>query len=94
MAEVHPGVKNYSMAIRESGKQILFLRKVTPGTADKSYGIEVARLAGLPHEVLLRAAEILEKLEKKEIDLTGRVRSRSPEETFNEIQKSLFQMSE
>jgi DNA mismatch repair protein MutS len=94
MSEMHQGVKNYSMAIRESGKQILFLRKVTPGTADKSYGIEVARLAGLPHEVLLRAAEILEKLEKKEIDLTGRTRVRSTEEACNEVQKSLFPMSE
>jgi DNA mismatch repair protein MutS len=94
MSEVHQGVKNYCMAIRESGKQILFLRKVTPGTADKSYGIEVARLAGLPQEVLLRAAEILEKLEKKEIDLTGRPRSRSTEEVIADAQKSLFQLSE
>jgi DNA mismatch repair protein MutS len=90
MAEIHPGVKNYCMAIREAGKEIVFLRKVAPGTADKSYGIEVARLAGLPREVLQRAGEILEKLERKEIDLTGRSRRRSTEEVLDEIQKSLF----
>jgi DNA mismatch repair protein MutS len=90
MAVVHPGVKNYCMAIREAGNEIVFLRRVAPGTADKSYGIEVARLAGLPKEVLRRAAEILERLEKKEIDLTGRTRRRTPDEVLEEIQKSLF----
>jgi DNA mismatch repair protein MutS len=90
MARVHAGVKNYCMAIQESGKEIVFLRKVIPGTADKSYGIEVARLAGLPREVLQRAAEILERLEKKEINLSGKSRSRTTEEVFDDIQKSLF----
>jgi DNA mismatch repair protein MutS len=90
MAEVHPGVKNYCMAIQEAGKEIVFLRKVTPGVADKSYGIEVARLAGMPRDVLLRANKILERLERKEIDLTGRVRRRSADEVLDEMQKSLF----
>ncbi len=90
MSEVHPGVKNYCMAIQEAGKEIIFLRKVMAGTADKSYGIEVARLAGLPREVLRRAKEILERLEKKEIDLTGRHRRRLTEEVLDEMQKSLF----
>jgi DNA mismatch repair protein MutS len=90
MAQVHPGVKNYCMAIKEAGKEIVFLRKVAPGTADKSYGVEVARLAGLPREVVRRAAEILERLEKKEIDLTGRSRTRSTQEVIEEMQKSLF----
>jgi DNA mismatch repair protein MutS len=90
MAEVHPGVKNYCMAIQEAGKEIVFLRKVTPGVADKSYGIEVARLAGMPQDVLLRANKILERLERKEIDLTGRVRRRSADEVLDEMQKSLF----
>jgi DNA mismatch repair protein MutS len=43
-----PGVKNYNVLVRESGDQIAFLRKIVPGAADKSYGIQVARLAGLP----------------------------------------------
>jgi DNA mismatch repair protein MutS len=91
MSEVHPGVKNYCMAIQEAGKEIVFLRKVTPGAADKSYGIEVARLAGMPREVLLKANKILERLERKEIDLTGRARRRSADEVLDEMQKSLFE---
>jgi DNA mismatch repair protein MutS len=90
LSEVHAGVKNYCMAIQEAGKEIVFLRKVEPGAADKSYGIEVARLAGMPPGVLTRAREILERLEKKEIDLTGRPRRRSTEEVLDEMQKSLF----
>lgn len=90
MSEVHPGVKNYCMAIQEAGKEIVFLKRVQPGAADKSYGIEVARLAGMPREVLQRANSILERLERKEIDLTGRARRRPAEEVLDEIQKSLF----
>jgi DNA mismatch repair protein MutS len=90
MSEVHPGVKNYCMAIQEAGREIVFLRKVTPGAADKSYGIEVARLAGMPRDVLLKANKILERLERKEIDLTGRARRRSTDEVLEEMQKSLF----
>ncbi|MBN1571214.1 MAG: DNA mismatch repair protein MutS [Acidobacteria bacterium] len=90
LAEVHHGVKNCCMAIQEVGKEIVFLRKVTPGVADKSYGIEVARLAGMPREVLTRAHEILERLERKEIDLTGKARRRSTDEVLDEMQKSLF----
>jgi DNA mismatch repair protein MutS len=90
MSEVHAGVKNYCMAIQEVGKEIVFLRRVTPGVADKSYGLEVARLAGMPREVLHRAHEILERLERKEIDLTGHARKRSTDEVLEEMQKSLF----
>jgi DNA mismatch repair protein MutS len=90
LAQVHPGVKNYCMSIQESGKEIVFLRKVIPGAADKSYGIEVARLAGMPRDVLIRATKILERLQKKEIDLTGRPHSRTADEVLDEIQKSLF----
>jgi DNA mismatch repair protein MutS len=90
LSEVHGGVKNYCMAIQEAGKEIVFLRKVTPGAADKSYGIEVARLAGMPREVLTKATRILERLQKKEIDLTGRPRSRSVDEVLDEMQRSLF----
>jgi len=90
MSEVHPGVKNFCMAIQEVGREIVFLRKVTPGAADKSYGIEVARLAGMPRDVLVRANKILERLERKEIDLTGRAHRRSADEVLEEIQKSLF----
>lgn len=60
------GIRNYSVLVKEVGKNIAFLRKIVPGGADESYGIEVARLAGLPKNLLSRAKEILEKLEKKE----------------------------
>jgi DNA mismatch repair protein MutS len=90
MAEIQSGVKNYRMTIQESGKEIIFLRKIQPGAADKSYGIEVARLAGMPRDVLRRASGILDKLEKKEIDLTGRPRRKPVEDIFEEVQRSLF----
>lgn len=63
------GVKNYSVAVSEVDDNIIFLRKIVEGGADQSYGIEVAKLAGLPNEVINRAKEILESLEenKKEI---------------------------
>ena len=60
------GVKNYSVLVKAVGKTIAFLRKIVPGGADESYGIEVARLAGLPKNLLGRAKEILSKLEKKD----------------------------
>jgi len=59
-----PGAINYSVAVQESGEQITFLRKIVRGAADKSYGIHVAQLAGLPQEVVLRAKEILAQLEQ------------------------------
>ena len=58
-----PGVKNYTIAVKEKGKQVIFLRQLVPGKADKSYGINVARLAGVPVEVLIRAEKILTELE-------------------------------
>ena len=58
-----PGVKNYTVAVKERGKSVIFLRKVVPGKADKSYGINVARLAGLPTEVIDRAETILKEAE-------------------------------
>ena len=90
LANSHPGVKNYCMAIQEAGKEIVFLRRVTPGVADRSYGIEVARLAGLPREVIARASQILERLERKELDLAGRPKTRPADAVLEEIQKSLF----
>ncbi len=66
-----PGVKNFSVQIKEWNDEIIFLRKIIPGGADKSYGIQVARLAGLPEEVLARAREILYNLESGELDENG-----------------------
>src|SRR5437899_950898 len=63
LAEDRPGVCNFNVAVREWNEQIIFLRKIIPGGADKSYGIHVARLAGLPKEILERAKDILAHLE-------------------------------
>ena len=72
LAKLLPGVRNYQMAAKESGGSIVFLRRVVEGSASKSYGIEVARLAGLPRPVIERAREILSNLEANELDVTGR----------------------
>jgi DNA mismatch repair protein MutS len=64
LAAERKGVCNFNVAVREWNDQIIFLRKIVPGGADKSYGIQVARLAGLPREILDRAKEILSHLEK------------------------------
>ncbi len=72
LSKMRPGVRNYQVAVSESKGEIVFLRKVVPGSASKSYGIEVARLAGLPHPVIERAREILTNLEQNELDLTGK----------------------
>jgi DNA mismatch repair protein MutS len=72
LAKMRPGVQNYQMAVSESKGEIVFLRKVVPGSASKSYGIEVARLAGLPRSVVERAREILTNLEQNELDVTGK----------------------
>src|ERR687888_2353462 len=63
LAEDRQGVANLNVAVREWNDQIIFLRKIVPGGADKSYGIQVARLAGLPKEILDRAKDILAHLE-------------------------------
>ncbi|HEY2138943.1 MAG TPA: DNA mismatch repair protein MutS [Chthoniobacterales bacterium] len=64
MASERKGVANFNVAVREWNEQIIFLRKIIPGGADKSYGIHVARLAGVPKEILDRARDILSHLEK------------------------------
>ena len=65
------GVKNYNVTVREWGDEIIFLRKIEPGPADKSYGIQVARLAGLPEEVVSKAKEVLGNLEQAEFSNKG-----------------------
>jgi DNA mismatch repair protein MutS len=65
LAESLPRVKNYRIAVKEKGDQVIFLRQIVPGGTDRSYGIHVARLAGLPPEVLERAKQILWSLEQR-----------------------------
>ena len=69
-----PNVKNYNIAVKKRGDQMLFLRKIVPGATDDSYGVEVAKLAGLPSSVISRAREILNQLEEE-----GGVQRTAPE---------------
>ncbi len=78
LAEQLPHVVNYNVAVAEEGEDVVFLHKVVPGGADKSYGIHVARLAGLPRQVIVRAQEILDGLEKRSYEQKRRVPSRRP----------------
>lgn len=82
------GIKNFKILIKESGDDIIFLRKITAGNIDKSYGIQVAKLAGLPKIVLDRAKSILYKLE--ESDLNKSAINEEKDTSYNELQISMF----
>ncbi len=84
------GVKNYNVAVKEWGDEIIFLRKVEEGPADKSYGIQVARLAGLPSDVISRSKEVLTNLEKEELDEAGEPKFASQKQKKSTVQLDLF----
>jgi DNA mismatch repair protein MutS len=91
IALVKPAVANATMAVKEVGGRVVFLKKVVPGAADRSYGIQVAELAGLPAEVTARAREVLANLEKQELDVRGApVIARRGGESAGEAQLLLF----
>ena len=73
LADLLPAVKNVHVSVKETPNEIIFLRHVQPGSASKSYGIEVARLAGLPRSVIERAREVLKKHEQSEHELSERL---------------------
>jgi DNA mismatch repair protein MutS len=87
LAEQLSGVKNYHVSVKETGGGIVFLRKVEPGAADRSYGIEVAKLAGLPNEVITRAREVLIEHEFAEQQATAHL---SPGATPPAAQLTIF----
>ena len=66
MEEELPGIRNYNIACKKRGDDIIFLRRIVPGPADGSYGIEVAKLAGIPDSVIAQARTYLEELESEE----------------------------
>ncbi|MFC1668316.1 DNA mismatch repair protein MutS [Chlamydiota bacterium] len=92
-----PGIKNYNIAVKEWNDEIIFLRKIMKGSTDKSYGIHVARLAGLPKEVIERAKDILNCLEESYInedempkyEFKGQTKNTTPDAPFSQ-QLSLF----
>ena len=85
-----PGTANYTIAVKAKGEDIVFLRKIIPGGADRSYGIEVAKLAGLPAQVLSRARVILQELE----DEAGKPRPAPDTAANGDIQVSMASMAE
>jgi DNA mismatch repair protein MutS len=71
LAVTKEGVRNFNIAVREWGDRIIFLRKIMEGGTNRSYGIQVARIAGVPGEVVARAMEILRNMEQGELDEVG-----------------------
>jgi DNA mismatch repair protein MutS len=90
LADALPGVENYHVTAREYRDEIVFLHKIIPGRSDRSYGIQVARLAGLPPQVVRRASEILRSLEQDELQRGGRP-SLSGAPPAHQQQLALFQ---
>ena len=78
MAEELPGIQNYNISVKKRGDDVIFLRKIVPGAADDSFGIEVAKLAGVPDRVVSRARKFLKELESG--DPPPVLKSQEPEE--------------
>jgi DNA mismatch repair protein MutS len=90
LADRLSGVKNFHVTVKESGGGIVFLRKVIEGAADKSYGIEVAKLAGLPVDVIHRAREVLAEHESSERRLSSHLTPGSSAESERPTQLTIF----
>lgn len=99
LAEKYPRIKNYHVTTKEIGNKVLFLRKLTEGGSEHSFGIHVAAMAGMPKDIISRAMEILEDLEKKSIDgqVEGKkamIRQQTKNILPNQFQLSLFDTAE
>ena len=109
LAELFPRIKNYKVDVREYGDKVVFLHTVTPGTADHSYGIQVAKMAGLPEELTERAKKILHNLEDTQLRPHGAGEAGQPEDvphhraggrrkiasnTEEKIQLTMFEMKD
>jgi DNA mismatch repair protein MutS len=90
LALVLEGVRNYNVSVKEWGDEIIFLRKIEEGPADKSYGIQVARLAGVPEKIIKRAKEVLSNLENEELNESGRPKLASRKAKKQKVQLDLF----
>jgi DNA mismatch repair protein MutS len=90
LAEQLSGVKNYHVSVKEAGGSVVFLRRVESGAADRSYGIEVAKLAGLPNEVVVRAREVLAEHESSERRLSEHLTPGSSTEPDRPTQLTIF----
>jgi DNA mismatch repair protein MutS len=90
LEKTKPRLRNANVAVSDQGGEIVFLHRIVPGGADQSYGIQVARLAGLPASVLERARTILEFLEKQHVPDAGPPRPIRKVKTGRALQGSLF----
>ena len=90
LEKLQPGIRNYSVAVKEKGHDVVFLRRIVPGGTDKSYGIHVAKLAGLPDKVVKRADELLEEYTSQGPASVTAAAEPAPEKGREEIQSSLF----
>ncbi len=85
LAQDYPGIKNYNVSVKEWDNEVIFLHKIVPGSTDESYGIYVAKLAGIPREVIERSKQILTRLE-----LSGKLHDKIRDRLSEETQLSLF----
>ena len=85
LADTFSGVKNFTVKVKEEGGRVVFLRRIVPGVAEKSFGIHVGAMAGLPQEVVDRAKQILRNLEANEIDVNAQKAVRRPRRRLSEL---------
>ena len=93
LEEIYPRVKNYHIAVKEVGKDIVFLRKLTEGGVSHSFGIHVARMAGMPREIVESAERTLKDLERKENSVRA-VASAGSVQDDGSVQLNLFQLDD
>ena len=99
LAQKFPRIKNYTISIKEVGQKIVFLRKLIPGGSEHSFGIHVARMAGMPKEVVRRAEQILAQLETKSVESGSTLSVDANKASLREMpvenmQLSMFDMSD
>ena len=95
LADTFKGVKNFTVKVKEEGGRVVFLRRIVPGVAEKSFGIHVGAMAGLPEEVVKRAGQILKNLEANDIDVNAKEKAvRRPRKKISELpgQMTFFSM--
>ncbi len=92
LAEKFPGIKNYTVRVKQDGGRIVFLRRIAPGIAERSFGIHVAAMAGLPQAVVTRADQILQNLEANDLDVNAPKIVRKPRRKLSDLpgQMTLF----
>ena len=88
------GIKNFQVAVKEKGEDVIFLRKILPGGTDESYGVHVARLAGVPQNVSKRATEILKTLERKSIISEKAIQKEEKKQTAGQLDMFNFKLAE